>query len=56
VNNLFIFGFAAGVLFTLAIIKVMHLLADIRMRRNKGFTYSKALKRSLKSFKPFNSI
>jgi hypothetical protein len=48
--------FFAGMATTLLIVLVAHIWAGIKARRNKGFTYSKALKRSLKTFNPFNTI
>jgi hypothetical protein len=55
-SNQFLLGFAAGAICVYLIFKLAHLWTAIMARRNQGFTYSKALKRSIKTFNPFNPV
>jgi hypothetical protein len=55
-TNQFFVGFAAGAICVYLIFKLAHLWTAFKARRNQGFTYSKALKRSLKTFNLFNPI
>lgn len=52
----FLLGYAAGAITVYVLFKLAHLWIAFKARRNQGFTYSKALKRSIKTFNPFNPI